>query len=172
MGARFQENIYFTETATSKEISSVKSSANANSFDTSVKGGYKGFSGSVSVGRDADSSKSSSNSSSNSKSSSTSAGGMRQFGQIKASGKCGELLGDENILFPIEYDSKPIYSILRSSKYALAKKTLESYINQGLRAKGTECIKKQCNSAGVCVVNPAFFEQPLEKGMPYTDLFK
>lgn len=97
---------------------------------------------------------------------------MRQYGQIKASGKCGELLGDDNILFPIEYDSKPIYSILNSSEHATAKQALAAYINEGLRTKGSECIKNQCSSAGACVVNPAFFEQPLTEGMPYTDVFK
>lgn len=97
---------------------------------------------------------------------------MRQYGQINASGKCGDLLGEDNILFPVEYDSKPIYEILRSSQYASAKSVLEQYINKGLRTKGSECIKNQCSSAGACVVNPGFFENPLAEGMPYTDLFK
>ena len=51
MGARFQENIYFTETASSDDVASAKSSANANSFAASASGSFGGFSGSVSGGR-------------------------------------------------------------------------------------------------------------------------
>lgn len=47
MGARFQENIYFSETATSTEISNAQSSANSNSFGAKVEGSFGGFEASV-----------------------------------------------------------------------------------------------------------------------------
>ena len=84
MGARFQENIYFSEEATAQEMSSAKEQANSNAFgvEASVSGGYAGVSVGVSASHKQESSSGSksSNSSSSHSSKSVSKGGLRQFG--------------------------------------------------------------------------------------------
>ena len=97
-------------------------------YDGAERANVLATSGSAEANEESSSSNSSGKSSSNSSSKSSSVGGMRQYGQIKASGKCGDLLGDENILFPVEYQSAPIYTILKSSQYATAKNALKNYI--------------------------------------------
>lgn len=154
MGARFQENIYFPLLATSSEISKAQSSANTNAFggsETSVAA--------------------SSENSSNTGSKSISVGGARQYGLVDALGECGDLLGRDNILFPVEYQSAPIYTILKDNKYADAKKNLQEYTEQ-LYERGTECGEKNCSGAGTCVSDPGFFQKPLADGMPFSDIFR
>lgn len=58
MGARYQENIYFDESASAEEIASTVSETNANSFKTSIEASYNGFSADASFERKADSSSS------------------------------------------------------------------------------------------------------------------
>lgn len=140
MGARFQENIYFSSEATSKEISEAKSKANSNSFSASVSGGYGAFSGSASYARDSDSKSSSSSEKSESREESTSIGGMRQFGQIDASGKCGDLLGDENILFPVEYEIRPLFHLIDPKKYPRQRRYMQHILNIMIR-EGNNCAK-------------------------------
>jgi len=48
MGARYQENIYFSSDATSEDISKATKQANSNSISVSASGGFAGFSGSAS----------------------------------------------------------------------------------------------------------------------------
>lgn len=117
MGARFQENIYFSEKATEVDMQSTMNEANSNSFSGSVEASYGAFSGEASAGREASSSNESSEQSTIENSESITTGGFRQFGQIAASGKCGELLGEDNILFPVEYESVPIFKLIDASKY-------------------------------------------------------
>lgn len=141
MGARFQENIYFDENASETEMSSAKEAANESAFSVSASGSYGGFSAEASYGQEKSGSSSESSSSSNSQSSSVSKGGMRQFGQIAASGKCGELLGEENILFPVEYETEPIYKLVDPKKYPKARAFLEHFLIILIK-RGDECSKK------------------------------
>jgi len=140
MGARFQENIYFSSEATSEEISSAKSKANSNSISAGLSGGGYGVEVSASYTRDAASSSSSSKASSESKSESVSRGGMRQFGQIDASGKCGDLLGDENILFPVEYETEPLFKLIDPKKYPKQRRNFQLLLSRMIGA-GKQCAK-------------------------------
>lgn len=71
----------------------------------------------------------------------------------------------------MEYQSAPIYSILKKPEHQTAKNVLQDYINNGLNKRATECVKNQCSSAGTCISDPAFFQNALTANMPYTDLF-
>lgn len=128
MGARYQENIYFSEKASEEEIQSSSNEANSNSFSASASASYGAFSGSVSGGRDSAESTETSEESTIESSESVSTGGIRQFGQIHASGKCGELLGEDNILFPVEYETEPIYKLVDPTKYPNARKYIELFL--------------------------------------------
>jgi len=81
--------------------------------EASVSASVGGFSGGASAAHNESktSGSESSNASSSHASESVSKGGLRQFGQIAASGKCGDLLGQDNILFPVEYEIEPIYNL-------------------------------------------------------------
>lgn len=148
MGARFQENIYFDENAAEKDVSTATSKANANSFSGSVSGSYGGFSAEVSGGRDASSSNEDEESSSESNIESVSVGGQRQFGQIAASGSCGELLGEENILFPVEYETEPLCKIVNSRTYPKARSYLEHFLKHMIN-QGGQCSKAWCSGKGM-----------------------
>ena len=86
--------------------------ASASSFDmeASVKAG--GFKAKTSGGSTSTSDDSKSTSAMKAQMSSVKIGGKRQFGMIDASGSgCGELLGDKNLLFPIQYEQKAYWEI-------------------------------------------------------------
>jgi len=169
MGARYQENIYFSEEASEQEVSSAQQSANSNAFEVSgsISGTYKGVTAeaSASHGEQSESSSESSNSSSSHQSESVSRGGMRQFGQINASGKCGELLGEDNILFPVEYETEPLYKLVNPRKFPRQRQLLESLLSTMI-TQGKECAQKECSSKGTCVVDQFFFDREY-KGLGY-----
>lgn len=170
MGARFQENVYFSSESTSEEIAVARSEANSDSISASVSGSYGAFSGSASYQGDFASNNSNSKDDSESKEESVSRGGMRQFGQIAASSKCGDLLGDQNILFPVEYETEPLYKLVDPKKYPNQRRHLEGLLTTMIQ-QGARCAKEQCTGHGTCIVDQYFFDKPYQ-GFDYKKIFR
>lgn len=174
MGARYQENIFFSSSATETEMAAAKSAANSSSFGASASVSYSGFgvsaSASASHKEEESSSSESSKGNTSQQSSSVSQGGIRQFGQIKASGKCGELLGEDNILFPVEYETEPIFKLVDAKKFPKQRAYLE-YLLRTMMSEGAKCAQARCSSKGTCVVDQFFFDRDY-KDLNYETIFK
>jgi len=168
MGARFDQNIMFSETATEETISKASQASKSSSTTFSAKVEAEGWGASASVGTTqgnksgTDSSKS--NSKSSNKSNSVSTGSTKVYGQINMNNKCGKLTGGQDILFPVEYDTEPIWKAFDPTKYEAQIALFKTFLND-LRANLLSCAETKCNKAGVCKVKKLFMDNnKYEKG--------
>lgn len=120
MGARFEENYYFSEATTSDKIATAQEEASTDSFafsaavSGSAKAGGVKVKGSASGGANETTTATTSASASveQSQTASVSTSGTKIYGMVNAAGtKCGSLVGTQNVLFPIKYDTIPIWEL-------------------------------------------------------------
>jgi hypothetical protein len=149
MGSRFEQSYYFSEKASTKDISEAKQMASADSLSfsksASVEGGGFGFSGSASASskksKSSEKAKESSNSRGHSFMSNMSTSGSSLSGMVNASGtECGEIVGEQNILFPVQYETVPLWEI-QSLPTNLGDR-LENFYSSVLKEAGKCGIKK------------------------------
>lgn len=76
-------------------------------------------------------------------------GSTRVYGQIKSDDNCGELTGDTDILFPVEYELQPLWKILDDSKYSAQVKLFKDF-ETSISKKAIKCAEEKCTNNGVC----------------------
>lgn len=131
-------------------MATTKSTAQSSSFSFSAEAGVEGFA-SASAGTDqsSESSTDSTSESSTSSSSNYSTGNTKVYGQINTDMGCGGLTGDEDILFPIEYQTKPLYTLFDNETYATQNAWMKN-ITDTLLEQGLACASDYCSGYGTC----------------------